>query len=144
MKSNSIITIVNNQIMDSEHSNMKFIVNGVYSKKNGKYYIAYRENKNMSLNKSEEICIVKVENPTLVTITKLGAEKSGIILERGKRHYSQYATAYGFLNMGVYTDRVDCILGKSGAKIRLRYSMDINSSIVSYNEINIDVKKKGE
>ncbi len=64
-----------------------------------------------------------------------------LILEKGKRHLCQYDTGYGSLMVGVFTSSFESTLNEQGGSLRVRYTLDINSSLSSNNEISIIVKE---
>lgn len=141
MKNNSIISVINKQNLYYEENKIEFIVAGRYFLKDGKYYIIYKNYKDSDFDNAEGICSIKVENPDLITIIKMGTIQSKLILEKQKRHYSRYKTEYGVLNMGFYTENIECEMEEHSAKIKLKYSIDINSNLISDNEIYINVKR---
>ena len=141
MKKKNIIFIVNRQTINSEKDTIQLTALGTYIKKNSKGYIIYEEFKEQSLHDNTDISIIKIENPNLVTIDKIGMYKSRLILEKSKRHYCRYNTEYGNINVGIYTNYIKCNLNESTAEIFIKYTMDIQSSITSVNEIYINVKE---
>lgn len=141
MEREIVIFIVNKQKINDEQNSLKFISRGTYKEENGKYLITYQE-VNPELNYKEgDLCFINVESQDLVIITKIGSIKTKLILEKGKRHYSQYQTENGMLSMGFYTKSIEFKHEKKSAFLRLEYSMDINSSTVSENEVCIKVKE---
>ncbi len=142
MKNNSIISVTNRQSIYEDENTLEFIVMGQYFFKDDKYHIIYNEYKNKKTNELQDICSIKVENPELVIITKIGLVESRLILEKGKRHLNYYKTEHGIINMGIYTKNIECNMKEKSAKIRLKYCIDVNLDLLSENEVYIDVKGK--
>lgn len=142
MKKNSIISIRNNQIIDSETDTIQLTTVGSYIKKNGKCYIVYKDYKSSPQENKPLLSIVKVQSPDLIIISNTGPFRSQLTLERSKRHYCRYETEFGPITMGIYTKFITCDLKESSAEINILYYMDINADVTSINEISISVKEK--
>ena len=52
-----------------------------------------------------------------------------------------YDTGFGSLMIGIFTNKVTCNLSDSGGQLDIVYSLDINSTLTSINEIHINVKE---
>ena len=61
--------------------------------------------------------------------------------ERGKKHHCHYGTEFGDFMIGVCTDEIRNELEETGGDIYLKYTLDINSSYMSENEMFINVKE---
>ena len=85
--------------------------------------------------------MVKIENDNLVTLTRNDKHTSRFALEKGKRRHCQYGTEFGPIMMGVFTEDIRVNLTDAGGNVFVKYSIDINSALVSANEINIKIKK---
>lgn len=144
MKKNSIISVVNEQNLYYEKNKIELISLGTYTQKNGKYYIIYKDSVIDKYDNVENLCSIRVENPDLIIISRIGLIKSNLTLEKGKRNYGQCKTDFGTITMGIYTEYIKCDMGKSSAKISLKYFMDIESDLVSSNKISINVKENDE
>ena len=75
-----------------------------------------------------------------VTVERKGRAVSSLIIERGKKHHCHYGTEYGDFMIGVNTDVVNSDLTADGGNIYLKYTLDINSSYMSENEMFINVQ----
>ncbi len=142
MEKNSIISIRNNQIIDSEKDTIELTTVGSYVRKNGKCYVVYEDYKDSPQENKTLLSIIKVQSPNLIIISNTGPLKSRLTLERNKRHYCRYETEFGPITMGVYTRFINCDLKESSAEINVLYYMDMNADVTSINEISISVKEK--
>ena len=90
------------------------------------------------------------ENDTLHTITitgdnmvvmqRSGDAPSNLVIEKGKKHHCHYGTPYGDFMVGITADDVICNLNDTGGDLYLKYTIDINSTLMSENEMYIDFK----
>ncbi len=140
MDENYIISIIGRQVIDDEESEVKVTTLGSYVKKGESRFIVYKEY-DSSHGSKPITCILKIEKDNKVTLTKSGAQNSKLILECNKRHMCHYDTGFGSLMIGIFTNKVTCNLSDSGGQLDIVYSLDINSTLTSINEIHINVKE---
>ena len=87
-------------------------------------------------HKMEEIKMISDE----ITILRDGKSNSNLIVEKGKKHHCHYVTPYGEMMVGIYTHEIKNELNEHGGKLYMKYTVDINSSYISDNEIYMDIK----
>lgn len=140
MQENYLISIKGRQKIDDETGEIELTTLGSYVKKGDSQYIVYKEydteNHNASLTS-----VLKVDGSSKVTLMRGGADSTRLILESGKRHLCQYDTGYGSMMVGVFTNKVKAELGDLGGNLEINYTLDINSSLSSLNELFITVKE---
>ena len=73
------------------------------------------------------------------SIIRKGTANSVLSLEVGRKHYCQYGTPYGDMRIGVYTHAIDNTISENG-RLYLKYTLDLNSSYLSDNEIIMTIK----
>ena len=73
-------------------------------------------------------------------LVRKGAMAGILTVEKGRRHTCLYNTPYGDFMVGVYGEAVDVGLDEKGGKIYLRYTLDVNSGMLSRNLLEIDIK----
>ncbi len=78
-----------------------------------------------------------------VTMQRKGKAVSSLIIERGKKHHCHYGTEYGDFMIGISTNEIRSCLTDKGGDIYLKYTLDINSSYMSENEMFINVTECG-
>lgn len=83
---------------------------------------------------------LKAFNSGLVTIERDGVLEHKLTIEKDKRHLCLYTTPYGNMTVGVFGEVVENGLTEKGGKLFMKYSLDINSGLISENEIEISVK----
>ena len=141
-KEDFIISIVGEQKYEDERDNSTINLDtlGTYFRRGKSWYISYREydEDNPNVSHVSSVRVEDLEN-NRVTMTKAGGTK--LILEKDKRHSCAYNTLYGALILGVYTSDIESTLDENGGELKIRYTLDINSSLTSENSIQIKVKK---
>lgn len=83
---------------------------------------------------------LKAFNSGLVTIERDGLLEHKLTVEKNKRHLCLYTTPYGNMTVGVFGEEIENKLTNKGGKLFMKYSLDINSGLISENEIEISVK----
>ena len=85
------------------------------------------------------VTTIKVDKGRNASITREGTANSVLSLEIGRKHFCQYGTPYGNLQIGVYTHAIENTLAENG-RLYLKYTLDLNSSYLSDNEIIMTVQ----
>lgn len=141
-KEDFIISIVGEQKYEDERDNSRINLDtlGTYFRRGKAWHISYREydEDNPQVSHIASVKVEDLEN-NRVTMTKAGGTK--LILEKDKRHSCAYNTLYGALILGVYTSDIESTLDENGGELKIKYTLDINSSLASENSIHIKVKK---
>jgi uncharacterized beta-barrel protein YwiB (DUF1934 family) len=118
---------------------IELITSGRYYRKNGNYYISYKESEATGLY--GVTTTLKIEGESTVTLMRNGSQKSQLILEKGQRHLCQYDTGFGHLMVGVSGCKIKSCLDDLGGELTFNYTLDINSNTVSQNEVYVTVKQ---
>lgn len=138
MKKNVLIQIKGVQQIEDDKDVTELFTQGLLYKKNDNYYITYDESETTGYEGSKTT--LKVEGTDKVTLLRSGAVKSHLIIENGTRNVGHYGTNEGSLMVGVYTKQMESNLNEDGGDIYFRYALDINSSLISENEVFINIK----
>lgn len=140
MEENYLISIKGRQNVDGQVGEVELTTLGSYVKRGPYRFIVYKEY--MSGNDtSQKTSILKIEGNSCLTLMRRGGDSTRLILENGKRHLCQYDTDYGNLMIGIFTSHLDTTLDDAGGKLDVSYTLDINSSLSSTNELSITVKE---
>lgn len=139
MKKDVLIDIKGIYRQDGEQDQVELVTTGSYYKRNGDYYIAYDESEMTGFDGTHTV--LRVEGSQRVTLSRSGNTKSQLIIERGVRHQCHYDTGYGAMTIGVSGDRVFSDLDDHGGKLQFSYSLDVNTSLASENEVFINVRE---
>jgi uncharacterized beta-barrel protein YwiB (DUF1934 family) len=118
---------------------IELITEGRYYNKEGSYFISYKESETTGFD--GVTTTLKIDGDDCVTLTRSGPANSRLILEKGRRHLCQYDTGVGSLMVGVSSCRILSRLSDGGGELTFNYTLDINSNLVSQNEVYISVKE---
>ena len=118
---------------------IELITAGRYYTKDGKQYISYKESEVTGLE--GVTTTLKVEGGDSVTLIRSGAAQSRLIIAKGQRQLCHYGTDYGDLMVGISGCHIDSKLGDVGGELSFNYTIDVNSSTVSQNEVSISVRE---
>lgn len=127
------------QITDDDKSETELVTSGNFNFENGKYTVSYLDSEATGFEGSETK--VTVMNNEIATITRRGTSISDLTIEPGKKHHCYYATPYGEMAVGIFTHKIENNLSENGGKLYMKYTIDINTSYVSDNEIILNVKE---
>ncbi len=141
MQNNYIINVKGYQNVDGENSQTEVTTSCSYELKRSGRYIIYKEYGSDNIN-DKCSTIIKFDNDKTVTVSRVGANESRLILEEGKRHHCHYNTPMGQLMVGIFTSEVKSTLNDNGGKLSVSYTLDFNSNLASENKIIIDVRKQ--
>lgn len=74
------------------------------------------------------------------SIERTGSYNSSLLLEVGKKHYCHYGTPYGSFTVGINAvDMKNSLLHSDKKSAYVKYTVDLNSSYISENEIYFDI-----
>lgn len=139
MKKDVLIKIKGTQTINGEKDCIEIFTVGNFYKKNGTYYISYKESEDSGYNGI--ITTLKVEDSVKVTMLRSGASKSQLIIENGIRHQCHYDTGYGSMMIGISGNNILSRLNDQGGDVIFKYTMDINTSLASENEVYVNVEE---
>lgn len=140
MKNEQLITIVSTQIQDGESIRTELITTAEVTHTDNTYKISYEDTEATGFEGS--VTTIEVKGNKEATIMRTGTANSFMSLEKGSRRYCQYGTPFGNMQMGIYTHTIENNLKKNG-ELYLKYTLDVNASYLSDNEITITVNQKG-
>jgi len=75
----------------------------------------------------------------LVSLTREGDHPLNITLEQGVRHNCYYNTPAGMMHLGVFARSVESDISRTGGLIKLNYTLDFYSDLMSCNQMEISV-----
>lgn len=138
MKKDVFITIRGIQKVDDEKDTTELFTQGNFYRKNNNYYISYDESGATGFQGSTTT--LKVEGNDKVTMIRSGSTRSHLIVQNGERNIGHYGTSEGHLAIGVYAKQIRSDLNEHGGDLFFSYNLDINSSLISENEVYINIK----
>ncbi|MDR3552868.1 MAG: DUF1934 domain-containing protein [Clostridia bacterium] len=120
---------------------IELVTAGRYYKKDGSFYISYKESEATGLE--GVTTTLKVDGQSSVTLIRNGNQRSRLVLEKGRRHQSLYDTGFGAMTVGVSGCKIKSCLNELGGELVFNYTLDINSNTVSQNEVYVSVREAG-
>lgn len=125
-------------VANDEKSEMELTTKGTFSLENGTYTITYEDSEATGFDGS--VTYIKVTDNKLASILRSGSSNSNLVIEKGKKHFCHYATPYGEFVVGITTSNIDNKLNADGGSLYMKYTVDLNASYMSDNEITLNVK----
>lgn len=138
MKKKATIYILGTQYVDDDKDFIELTTEGEFVKKDGSFYLIYNEDELSGIKGSKTT--IKIDGDRKAVIMKNGSSHSTLIIEPEKRNLCRYETEYGDILFGISDCDIFCQLGDDGGTAKLKYSLDVNSGLVSKNELDIKVR----
>lgn len=137
LKENVLISLISIQWQDGEKCETELVTRAQLRSGKGFDVITYEETSATGFEGS--VTTIRVEGAKNASIIRRGTANSVLSIEIGRKHYCQYETPYGAMQIGVYTHAIDNTIAKDG-RLYMKYTLDLNSSYLSDNEIIMKVK----
>jgi len=142
MKENTravIIKMKSVQTVEGESTEMELITEGSFSCSDRSYKVSYKDSEATGF----EDCTTSVEvmSDSFATINRDGDAPSSLVLEINKKHHCHYGTPYGDMMVGIYAHKIKNELAEDGGHLYMKYTIDVNSSYISDNEIIMEREK---
>ncbi len=138
MKKDAKISIRGRQTVDGESDVVEVFTQGSFYKKNDVYYIVYESKEDTGFKGTTTT--VKIEKNKVVMLRSAPTE-SQLIIEKGNRHLCSYNTGYGNVMIGINGSKIDVDLSERGGRVRFKYTIDVNSALLSSHEVSIFVEE---
>lgn len=140
MKEKWIMTLHNVQYEEEGITEATLDTEIAYTKEpDGERVITYQESETTGMEGSDTQLRISPDN--MVTIVRTGTFRTNLVVQTGKKHFCNYGTPFGEFAFGVSAKFIHNELTDEGGMLALRYTVDANSSLLSDNEILIQIKK---
>ncbi|MGN0675667.1 MAG: DUF1934 domain-containing protein [Oscillospiraceae bacterium] len=138
MEKEVLINLTSINTVDSESTKTELSTEGILKQlDSGAFELSYEESEVTGFKGSTTFLIFSGDD--LVNLKRTGTAPSNLILETNKKHHCHYGTPYGDFTMGIFTHCIDNKINCDGGEAYLKYTVDINSSYISDNEIFIKI-----
>lgn len=116
----------------------EFTTEGILEQTLGGYRIVYDESEMIGAKdvKSE----ILIEDSTKAVISRSGDISSRMTIEKSKRHSCFYSTPEGDFTIGIFGETVRTDIKGIKGEIYMSYTIDVNSSLISENKMEIKIK----
>ncbi len=139
MKKEVYITLKSAQTVDNSTDTTELFTVGTFERTEEGYRLFYDETEATGFAGSSVTLNI---SDTSVTMMRTGTAISTLIIEKGEKHHCHYGTEYGDFMIGISTDEVKNNVSDDGGNLYLKYTLDINSSLMSVNEMFINIKER--
>lgn len=136
-KEKKMVEIISVQTVDADSTKTELTTEADFEKTEKGFKITYDESEATGFEDSRTT--ITVRGKEFASIQRSGKANSTLIVEKGKKHHCHYGTPYGDLDVGIYTQVIHNELTEEGGRLYLKYTVDINSSYVSDNEIMLTI-----
>ena len=138
-KKNVLINIKGIQrTADNEKENVELVTEGVFYKKDAKYYLVYAESEVTGMEGTTTT--VEIERDK-VSIIRNGFINNQLLFIPNRKTTSYYDTQLGGFSVSVMSTDVDVDVSESGGEVRVDYKMDINDAFANETKISINIKE---
>lgn len=137
MKEQVFISLTSIQWQDNDKNETELLTRATVSRVGGCDVISYEDTSATGFEGSTTT--ITVDGSRSASIVREGTANSVLSLEVGRKHFCQYGTPYGNMQIGVYTHTIDNTISQNG-RLYLKYTLDLNSSYLSDNEIIMTVQ----
>ncbi len=110
-----------------------------YREDNGDLVLDYDESETTGMEGSHMQLRISPEN--MVSVIRTGTFQTHLVVQPGVKHFCHYATPFGDIAVGITAKWVRSTLTEQGGHLEMRYIVDTNSTLLSDNEIILDVRK---
>lgn len=135
-----LLSVCGRQYVSDSEDQIDLQTGAAYVLKGSTRYISYKEYDPQDPEKHYRTT-VKVDENNVVTVMKGGEISHNLILEEGKRHRCEYRTPFGYMSLGIYTEKVHVALDDNGGMVSVRYNIDVENELVSTNELTLNIEE---
>lgn len=138
-KKDVFISIKGIQKMESDSDTTELFTKGTLYNKDNCTYISYEESEATGFEGCRTT--LKIDGTRKVVMLRSGKSRAQLIMENGRRNIGYYGTPQGELAVGVSTTDISGGVGEHGGDLYCRYTLDINASLMSENELYMHIKE---
>lgn len=135
-----LVKVKGTQGIDGEKSVIELSTEGTLREFDGNYIITYSEDPTESGNKTKTQ--LTIQNDNTVILDRKGDLNSRLVITKGERNNCIYAIPQGSLTLGIYGKDVKSNMTPTGGSVKMIYSIDMNLSPLSENEVEIFVEER--
>lgn len=120
-----------------EGEEIQLTTNGRLYRKNGRYYIMYKESELTGMEGSTTT--LKIENER-VTMMRSGSYPSHMVFEKGKKHIGVFNTETGAMTVGISARDIQSQICDDGGSLTIDYAIEVDYILSGENLFRIDVE----
>ena len=134
----AIIKIVGTQKVDEQTDTVELTTQGTLTKTDEGWDIHYEESESTGMEGTATTVHVS-ENK--VILERTGTNAGFLVLEKHRRHHSNYNTPYGAIALGTYATALEHDLSSIGGELYFAYTLGFNGSVNSEHTVHITIRE---
>ena len=138
MKKQVNISVISKQFDGENTEQTEIMTVGEMKLYSDGYELIYDESD--ASGRAGSVTSVKVQNKSLVTLSRSGQTNMELVIEAGKKHHCHYGTPFGEFMVGISAKSIKSEMNELGGRLDLSYVIDVNYGYVGDFEITIGVK----
>ena len=135
-----LVKVKGTQGVDGEKSVIELSTEGTLREFEGDYIITYSDDPTESGEKTKTQLTIQ-KNGTVI-LDRRGDLNSRLVITEGERNQCLYSIPQGSMTLGIYGKQVTSNMTASGGMVKMVYSIDMNLSPLSDNEVEIFVEER--
>ena len=116
---------------------IQLTTSGRFYKKNGQYYIMYKESELTGMEGSTTT--LKIEDEK-ITMMRSGSYPSHMVFEKGRKHIGVFKTETGPLTVGISARDIQNKIDDNGGSLTIDYAIEIDYMLTGENLFRVDVE----
>ena len=129
-----------NAAEDDEPMEAELFTDGIMYRIGNHWFVRYNETETTGYEGCVTTLKVADDQDDIVTLTRKGDASSHLITQQGVRTLGSYNVYGSTMEIGVYTNDMKYNFGDEGGTFHLHYTLDMNTNLLSENELTIEVK----
>lgn len=134
-----LINIKGIQEMGDGSDTIELTTTGKYGFKNGSHFISYDDSEMMGVKDVKTVIHVKEDDS--VVMQRSGGIQSRLVITKGKRNTCLYSIPQGDLAISIFGEKVENKLCAPEKTLKMSYTIDSNSRLLSRNVVEISIKE---
>lgn len=135
-----LVKVKGTQGIDGESAVIELSTEGTLREFEGDYIISYSEDDAESGGKTKTQ--LTIQKSGTVILDRRGDLNSRLVITEGERNNCIYAIPQGSMTLGIYGKEIKSNMTASGGTVKMVYSIDMNLTPISDNEVEIFVEER--
>lgn len=135
-----LVKVKGTQSVDGESAVIELSTEGTLREFEGDYIIAYSEDPTEQGGKTKTQ--LTIQKSGTVILDRRGDLNSRLVITEGERNNCLYTIPQGSMTLGIYGKEIKSNMTASGGTVKMVYSIDMNLTPISDNEVEIFVEER--
>jgi len=120
----------------------KLLSEAYLSEENGRLSICYDESRLTGLEGTSTMVSFSLEDPTVVSVTRSGAVRTALVIEKGVRHFCTYETPFANFEICTFGIDTENNMTETGGTIVLNYLIEFRGTLIQHTVLTLRAKTK--